>query len=402
MSLNLRRPAVTLGSVTVTEPRQAPERWKLEWADLYNEVVTSGLCTGCAACIVACPHDVLGYNTADGVYRPFHLEEELGPGGCSHGLRGCTSCTRACPRFRNWETEADTLSFGRARLPEEQSGVSRSVLLARAMDPELLATGQDGGVVSALLLWCLEHDRIDAALVSALEGDGSGWRAVPAVARTRAELMAAAGSRYTYSANTLAYAEAVAGGAERIALVGMGCQASAPVVMRARKAGKVGRRLALSIGLMCSKTFDDSIFEEFFDAQYGLKRSDIAKINIKGVFQIWCRDGSYHEVPLKEGHAWTREGCKSCPDFAAEHADISTGGIGALSDWTLTVVRTELGQEIIDEMVAGGALEVRPGDDDPGALTLMARLATVSRRRWPVSAVPEPRLGVPPPKVAQA
>ena len=160
------------------------------------------------------------------------------------------------------------------------------MFLARATDPELLATGQDGGVVSALLLWCLEHDRIDAALVSALEGDGSGWRAVPAVARTRAELMAAAGSRYTYSANTLAYAEAVAGGAERIALVGMGCQTSAPVVMRARKAGKVGRRLALSIGLMCSKTFDDSIFEEFFDAHYGLKRADIAKINIKGVFQI--------------------------------------------------------------------------------------------------------------------
>ena len=100
MSLKRGWPAVTLGSVTVTEPRQAPERWKLEWADLYNEVVTSGLCTGCAACIVACPHDVLGYNTADGVYRPFHLEEELGPGGCSHGLRGCTSCTRACPRFQ--------------------------------------------------------------------------------------------------------------------------------------------------------------------------------------------------------------------------------------------------------------------------------------------------------------
>ncbi len=328
MSLNLRRPAVTLGSVTVTEPRQAPERWKLEWADLYNEVVTSGLCTGCAACIVACPHDVLGYNTADGVYRPFHLEEELGPGGCSHGLRGCTSCTRACPRFRIWETEADTFAFGRSRLAEEQSGSARSVFLARAMDPELLATGQDGGVTCHALRCCGASTTTASTQhsLSALEGAGSGWRAVPAGARTRAELMATAGSRYTYSANTLAYAEAVAGGAERIALVGMGCQASAPVVMRARKAGKVGRRLALSIGLMCSKTFDDAIFEEFFDAQYGLKRSDIAKINIKGVFQIWCRDGSYHEVPLKEGHAWTREGCKSCPDFAAEHADISTGG----------------------------------------------------------------------------
>lgn len=386
--------------MAVTEVRSAPERWKAEWAELYQEVVTSGLCTGCAACIVACPHDVLGYDTEKGAYRPFHLEDELGPGGCGHGLRGCTSCTRACPRFRTWETEADTLAFGRPREPEEQPGIARDVVLARATDPELLAAGQDGGVASAILLWCLEHDRIDAALVSVIEGDGSGWRAVPGVARDRAQLLAAAGSRYTYSANTLAYGEAVAGGAERLALVGMGCQASAPVVMRARKAGKVARRLALSIGLMCSKTFDDSIFEEFFEAQYGLARADIAKINIKGVFQIWCHDGSYHEVPLKEGHAWTREGCKLCPDFAAEHADISTGGIGDLKDWTLTVVRTQQGQDILAEMVAGGALEVRPGSDDPGALALMGRLSTASRRRWPVSATPAPRLGVPPPKNA--
>jgi coenzyme F420 hydrogenase subunit beta len=386
----------------MTQEPRATERWKFEWAELYSEVVTSGLCTGCAACVVACPHDVLGYDTAAGTYRPFHLEEELGPGGCGHGLRGCTSCTRACPRFRNWENEADTFLFGRSRLPEEQAGVAGSVVLARATDPELVARGQDGGVVSAILLWCLEHDRIDAALVSVLAGDGNGWHAVPGVARDRPEVLAAAGSRYTYSANTMAYAEAVAQGAERLALVGMGCQASAPVIMRARKAGKVGRRLALSIGLMCSKTFDDSIFEEFFEAQYGLARADIAKINIKGAFQIWCRDGSYHEVPLKEGHAWTRQGCKSCPDFAAEHADISAGGIGALADWTLTVVRSGLGHEIIDEMVAGGALEVRPGEDDPGALSLMARLSSISRRRWPVSAAPGPRLGVPPPKAPAA
>jgi coenzyme F420 hydrogenase subunit beta len=370
---------------------------KPHWAHLFKEVVTSGLCTGCSACVVACPYDVLGYDQ-ETTYKPFHVEATGGLEDCTHGERGCTLCTRACPRFREWEPEIEQHLFGRPRTDEEVAGISEQVVLARATDPELHEVGQDGGLVSALLVWALEHDVIDAALVSALEGDGTSWKAVPAVVRDRAGILATAGSRYTYSANPLAYAQAVEGGAERIALVGMGCQASAPPVMAARKAGKVARRFALSIGLMCSKTFDDAIFPELFEARYGLRREDIAKMNIKGVFQVWMRNGDYHEVPLKEAHGWTREGCMSCPDFAAEHADISTGGIGAFNDWTLTVIRTARGNEVFSSMIDDGAVEVRPGSDDPGAIALMQRLSKVSRKRWPATAVPMPgRLPAPQP-----
>ena len=278
------------------------------------------------------------------------------------------------------------------------AGISRRTVLARATDPTVQGTGQDGGLVSALLIWAFEHDVIDAALVSGLEGDGSTWKAVPQVARSKEDVLATAGSRYTYSANPLAYAEAIEGGAERIALVGMGCQASAPPVMQARKAGKVARRFVLTVGLLCSKTFDDAIFSELFEEKYGLARADIVKMNIKGVFQVWMRDGSYHEVPLKEAHAWTREGCKSCPDFAAEHADISTGGIGAFGDWTLTLLRTEKGEQLFDDMEAAGVIETRPIEDDPGAVTLLNKLSRVSRKRWPATAVPMPgRLPAPAP-----
>ncbi|HZU71279.1 MAG TPA: Coenzyme F420 hydrogenase/dehydrogenase, beta subunit C-terminal domain [Acidimicrobiales bacterium] len=365
---------------------------KPHWAHLFNEVVTSGLCTGCAACVVACPYDVLGYDDGGGRYKPFHVEADGGFDDCTHGERGCTLCTRACPRFRQWETEVDSFLFGRERLPEEIEGVSKDIVLARATDPELHERGQDGGLVSAILVWALENDRIDAALVSYLEGDGTGWKAVPGVARNRTEVLAASGSRYTYSANTLAYAQAIEGGAERIAMVGMSCMSSAPPVMAARKAGKVARRFTLNIGLLCSKTFDDAIFPELFEAKYGLKREDMVKMNIKGVFQIWMRDGAYHEIPLKECHAWTREGCKCCPDFAAEHADISTGGIGAFNDWTLTIVRTDRGREVMDGMVAAGAVELRSADEDPGAVALLRKLARVSRNRWPETAVAAPRL----------
>ena len=382
--------------MTTTEPVEKKERWSFSWKHLYDEVVTTGLCTGCAGCVIACPHDVLDYDDLLGVYKP--IQNELDYGGardCSHGDKACTSCTRACPRFRAWEPEIDEFLFGRPRTQDEISGISKDIVLARASDPELFDVGQDGGLVSAILVYALEHDIIDAALVSYLEGDGTTWKAIPGVARTRQEVIASAGSRYTYSANTIAYKD-LEKDEERIALVGMSCQSSSPPAMKQRKAGKVARRFTLNIGLLCSKTFDDAIFEELFEAKYGLKRADMKKMNIKGVFQIWMKDGAYHEVPLKECHAWTREGCKMCPDFAAEHADISTGGIGAFNDWTLTIVRTDVGRDLMAAMQRDGVIEVRPGDDDPGAIALMHKLSARSRKRWPEFAIDAPRL-LPPP-----
>ena len=137
--------------------------------------------------------------------------------------------------------------------------------------------------------------------------------------------------------------------------------------------GRQGRRkpFLFNIGLLCSKTFDDAIFPELFEAKYGLKKQDMVKMNIKGVFQIWMKDGSYHEIDLKECHQWTREGCKHCPDFAAEHADIATGGIGEDNDWTLTIVRTELGEEVIDRMIADGTIIARPAQEDEVAMKLL-------------------------------
>jgi coenzyme F420 hydrogenase subunit beta len=360
---------------------------KLQWSDLYKEVVTSGLCTGCSACVIVCPYNVLGYDDEKGVYRPFHVPEMGGTDNCLHGEKGCTLCTRACPRFRSWEPDIDRTLFGREREESEVYGIAQEVILARATDPELLAAGQDGAVVSAILIWALEHDLIDAALVSNLSGENGQWKAVPGVARNRAEVLVAAGARYTYSPNLGAYAAAAEGGAERIALVGTGCQASATGAMVAHKAGKVARHFALTVGLLCSKTFDDAIFSELFDARYGLEREEIVKMNIKGIFQVWTRDGMLHDVPLKEAQEWTRQGCKQCPDFSAEHADISTGGIGMFPHWTLTIVRTDKGRELISAMSEAGALEVRSAvDEDPDALELLCKLARLSRRRWPKDA----------------
>jgi coenzyme F420 hydrogenase subunit beta len=385
--------------MTVTEPRPAStSRWTAQWKELYEEVITTGLCTGCAGCVIACPHDVIGYDHEEKGYRPYHLEEELGPTDCTHGVKGCTSCTRACPRFRAWEPEANEHLFGRDREPGEMYGIAKDLLLCRASEQMVFKMGQDGGLVSALLIWAMEEGYIDCALTSFLEGDGTSWKAIPGLARNKEEILASAGSRYTYSANTLAIDQALDEGFSKLALVGMSCQSSVPPVMWHRKVGKIGKPFLFNIGLLCSKTFDDAIFEELFLAKYGLRKEEMVKMNIKGVFQIWMKDGGYHEIDLKECHAWTREGCKLCPDFAAEHADISCGGIGEDNDWTLTLVRTDLGREIVSRMIARGDIDAKPADSDEKAMKLLRTLSIVSRRRWPGTADPAVSVGVPPPK----
>src|SRR5512132_2921544 len=356
-----------------------PKADTTQWRDLYDEVVLTGLCTGCTACIVACPFHVLGYEDN----KPVQLQED-GPDVCTHGDRGCSLCTLACPRFREWESEIDELMFGQVRQPEELIGKYREIYLGRATSPEALMQGQDGGVVSALLIWGLENGMIDSAATSVLS-DERQWDCEPAVVTDRAGVISTAGSRYTYSANPLALLKAAELGLSKLALVGMSCQSSVTGSMQARRVNKWRKKIAWTFGLLCSKSFTyDGLMVEIAQRELGLDLDHLVRVNIKGRLLFYTDTGDEIVYPLKQSHRFTRPGCLHCPDFAAEHADISFGGLGQGDGWTLSIVRTELGREIWDAATSGGVIESKvAADEDPDAVALMFKLAARSRERWP-------------------
>ena len=210
----------------------------------------------------------------------------------------------------------------------------------------------------------LETDRIEGALTSRLSS-ARRWDGEPFLATNRDEVFEAAGSRYTYAANPLAMKEA-SGGLQRLALVGMSCQASINGTLQARRVNKYARRIEITLGLLCSKSFAYDGMRQVVTEDYGVPLDDIAKVNIKGRFQLWRRStGELVEIPLKSCSR-PPEGCKLCPDFAAEHADIATGGLGQRDGWTLAVVRTQRGEDWMREAEADGVITVRPGEEGPG------------------------------------
>jgi coenzyme F420 hydrogenase subunit beta len=368
---------------------------------MMNEVVAYGSCCECGSCVLVCPHNVIDYVDS----KPKQVAKASNPFdycGISEGI-GCDVCAQVCPRLGDREHHLTERVFADNGAFRGAFGTYRRIVAARCTDPRVLERCEDGGVVTAILVWGLSNGRFDGAVVSAIEAS-KPCEPQPTVVTTVADAIASASSWYTYCPNNLALAEAAKLELSRVAFVGVPCQitpvrkmelADPAYLDNGRKKEKhverqthflknFGERVALRIGLLCSEVFTfDELMRDTIEGKMGIPLADIRKFNVKGKVLIDKKNGDRVEMNLREAQEYARPECHHCGDFSAELADISCGGVGA-NDWTITVLRTEQGEEVFDAMVKEGLVEVRPIEEFETSMKVFLRLTRKQRQRVPI------------------
>jgi coenzyme F420 hydrogenase subunit beta len=202
-----------------------------------RDVAQADLCAGCGLCqAIAGPDRIQLALDDQGFYRPQLVEDDAA---------AWPSIEQVCPGV--------VVRQEHNRQPaglERTWGPIQAARVGHATDPEVRWQASSGGALSALLIYLLESDQVDAVLHTGPDA-GDPFLTVASPSRDRQQVLAKAGSRYAPSAPLADLAEWLDSGLGRIAFVGKPCDVAA---LRAygRLTPQIERQIVLHISFFCA------------------------------------------------------------------------------------------------------------------------------------------------------
>lgn len=311
------------------------------YEDLEARIIETGECTVCGACITACPdsHIKLIENKPK---RPKRTMDCV----------GCHTCYDACYMLRHdliKDIEGSIMGWGR----KESIGFYRRIVAARTKDTEIERTCQNGGVVTTLLLYALDSGLIDGALVVGRDA----WAPIACIAKTRGEIIRAAGTKYGVVPVLKELRAAVVDhGLSKICIVGSPCHIQSVRYLK-HKGLPLASSVKLTIGLFCRENYEYACIAEKIRAK-GMDINQVDKLDVSREFNIYAA-GNKLSFPITEAKRCVPRHCLVCQDFAAELADIAIGSGGSAEGWSTVIIRTEQGERVFGGMVEEGLIQTK-------------------------------------------
>jgi len=301
------------------------------------EVIENGVCAACGACEATCPLSAVHIESEadvpeDETRAPSASRRD--PNNLTYYVHGaacevcedCLTCSRVCPVVDGFPTdEFDNVRSFRGGKSELE--------------------GQDGAVVSAILKSLFEQGEIDCAVGIKRDGD---WNIEPFILTKASDVDLSKGTKYS-SAPVLAQLKDAMKKYEKIAVVGVPCQAHGAALMR----DNMTDRIALVIGILCMESFTSEALRE----------------------NIIPKEPEAHSVAIKEVAPLARNPCHHCLDYTAYYADISVGSVGAPDGWNAVIVRTETGEKYLNKVKG-----IEYMDDPKPGMFLIKKLADMKHK----------------------
>ena len=338
-----------------------PIKDKRDFALLKAEIIDTGLCTRCGGCVGVCPEQALEFDDILGDCLPQLI------GDCND----CGLCHTACSGGEVLFPQLNEQVFGQ-QPANMLLGQFKNLFVGHASEGGVRSQGASGGVVTAVLCYLLAKGEVDGAIVLGMD-EAEPWKSQVRIARTPAEVQAAAQSKYSLSpVNTiLRELENLSG---RFAYVGLPCQ-----VHSLRKLQAVGHPAACKIthviGSYCGTILQFDAVRSFLRNNGVDDIEQVADLQYRagewpGQMQITLKSGEV--IALKKFYAnylipfFMVDRCKLCTDLANEFADIACGdawapvyeerGLG----WSLVMGRTDKGAGLLEAMADEGKLSLQP------------------------------------------
>jgi len=334
--------------------------------DLNDTIIKQGFCTLCGACEAACPVHAIRIE-----------DHEIQHYDCSAFLDLCPICYDICPHTEPLLLE--TMKFvADAPFRREALGYYRQILLAQATDPEIRRLSHSGGVVTAILMQSLRDGIIDGAIVSEAE-PSEPLKLKPQISLVPDDVLSVVESKFSPSAVAKAFGNAVREyGKSKIAFVGVPHQILAIRKLEAWE-HKIMQSLELTIGLFCLWAFSLNELLEYLSERFNIEHSEIKRIDLTDKYVVYVEDRKV-EIPMEDVTSHILNKCRTCMDFTAELADISVGGAYPLSDWSIAIIRTRKGEEVLNRALEADAIRTRKIEGESEVFAHLLSLAVRKRR----------------------
>jgi coenzyme F420 hydrogenase subunit beta len=259
-----------------------------------------------------------------------------------------------------------------ATYAEPLVGPALEIWQGYASDGDIRYNASSGGAVSALALYCLEKENMQFVLHTGMD-ENTPWLNKTVQSKSKADLLARAGSRYAPSSpcEALAFIE---DSNKPCVFIGKPCDAAAVSALRKYRP-QLDKNLGLVLTFFCAGPPCTggtlALLQELHAEKQAIKEIRYRGKGWPGYFQAYT-DNSNDQKKITYEESWRKLvnhhrsfRCKICPDGLGELSDISCGDAWHLYNkdnndpgQSLVLTRSERGQTILNRAVSNGYLHL--------------------------------------------